>query len=271
MERSFLYIAGTLAQGAAAAQVSFAGTFRDLKNGGRGKLAELAAVIVVGIATQLGIEEFRETGALDATVEKKNVARALLEGRRKHGKEGSAGALGFEFEEHAVHKSGAEFFAADVADISFPAKEFEDGSLFEKTGDTDTIADAIAPQATSCRQENGIFAAQFQFVKKPGSSGIPFKKFQEMRCDGGDGALRGTDWDGDDTFGGEQTFSLNRIFGKRFLDGGNGEPGRSIGPATDHAKIGPKLSRGNGPVAQQNSAEERRSDGISTKISIQRL
>ena len=56
MQRSFLHTAGTLAQCATAAQVGFAGAFSDLKNCGRGQLAELAAVIVVRISAQFGIE-----------------------------------------------------------------------------------------------------------------------------------------------------------------------------------------------------------------------
>ena len=266
MERSCLYVAGSLAQGAAAPQVGFAGRFGDLKNGGRGKLAELAAVVVVRIAAQLGIEEFREAAGFDASVKKENVARSPLKGRSKHGKPGSAGVLGFELEEDAVHKSGAEFFAADIADVAFPAKEFENGSLFEKAGDADAIAEAVAPQAAAGCQKNRIFAACFQLVKKAGSSGAVFEKLQKMRSDRGDGALRGTDGNGDDAFGGQQALSLNGIFGKGFLNGGNGEAGSSVGPATDHLEIGPKLVRGDGAVAQQNFAEERHSGGISTKI-----
>ena len=154
MERSFLHVTGALAQGAAAAQVGFAGASGDLKNGGRGQLTQLAAVIVMGIAAQFGIEEFCKLTRLDAAVKKKNVARGSFERGSEHGKAGTAGVLGFEFEQDAVHKGSAELFAADVADVAFPAEEFEDGTLFEEAGDSDSIAETVAPQAATCGEEN---------------------------------------------------------------------------------------------------------------------
>src|SRR5882724_7009491 len=142
MERGFLYVAGALAQCAAAAYVGFASAFRNLKNCGWGELVELAAVVVVGISAQLDIQELCEMSGLDASMKKKDVATAIFERRGKHGKSQGASALRFEFQQHAVHEGGAEFFAADIADISFPAEEFEQGSLFKETCDADAIAES---------------------------------------------------------------------------------------------------------------------------------